>query len=190
MKNKNSKILVLFFFYSSIIFSQIKIYQTFEDYKINKSQEFDELKNYYNFRLYLSKNNKDYKIHCKDIWGFKFKNSLFRVKPVPVKLVSKGKLFYYENGAANIKMLIEESSSAYYRNFFDGSSAYISKDINSTLIPLGGPYDDILTRIRVKKKIKKFKQKYPEFDLFFECLRNNRIETIRRCITNFEKKQT
>ena len=192
---KNLKLIILITFILSSIFSnaQVTVYRTFDEYKNGKGQEFDNLKNYKQIdakiRLVLSKNNIESAIICKDIWGFMYKNSLFRVDKDNsgyslAMVVATGKLVYYENGLAHLRMLYHETNSSSYDSF-DGYAAYISKDLNSFMVPIEKA--SVYTHhIKVKKGIKKFKKEYPQFNDFFDCLRNYNIETVRRCIAKFE----
>lgn len=193
MKNLKLAALIIFLFTSIISTSQVTIFKTYNDFKNRTGQVFDELTNYKQFdrkiKLILTKKNVETTIACKDIWGFIYKDALFRIDKdngghSPTRVIAKGKLVYYENGMAHLDMLWDDTSSSYYDGF-DGYATYISKDINSFMIPI--EKSDIMThRIKVRKGIKKFKNEYPQFNDFFKCLRNYRIETVRRCIAEFE----
>lgn len=191
------KYLTLFFFvlYSSLAFSQVEVYRTFQDFENDNGEKFDDLDIYY---FDKPENRLDYykfyknrtKIKSKDIWGFKYKNSLFRIdhdnpRHSSARVIVKNKLVYYENGRSHLEMLESGRSSASYSQF-QGYSAYISLNLNSMMIVLDEYIHGLAGKKRAKKRIRKFRDENPEFNEFFDCLRNYRIETVRRCISEFE----
>ncbi len=189
-------LLILFFvLYSSVAFSQIEVYRTFQDFENDNTEKFDDLNiylfdkpekqiDYYKFY----KNRTE--IKTKDIWGFKYKDVLFRIDhdnpgQNAVRVIVKNKLVYYENGRAHLEMLESGQSSAYYSQFA-GYSAYISLNLNSMMIVLDENIHGLAGKKRAKKRVRNFQDENSEYNAFFDCLTNYRIETVRRCISEFE----
>lgn len=190
-------LVILFFALNSFTaFSQIEVYRTFQDFESDKTEKFDDLNiylfdrpekqiDYYKFY----KNRTE--IKSKDIWGFKYKDVLFRIDHDnpghnAVRVIAKNKLVYYENGHSNLEMLESERSSGSYSQF-QGYSAYISLNLNSMMIVIDENIHGLAGKKRAKKRIKEFQKENPEFNEFFDCLKNHRIETVRRCISEFEE---
>lgn len=184
--------LFIFLFISTLASSQTIVYRTFEDLQNKKGEEYGELD--YDFygdkwKLVFEKGGQKIKIRCEEIWGFEYKGGLFRIdtqigKALPIRVIAIGKLVYYENGPAHIKMLRNESNSSTYGDF-DGYATYISKTLTSELVPI--EKSTIMSHnIKVAKSIKDFRKVNTEYEDFFNCLNNYRIETVRRCIAEFE----
>lgn len=187
-------VLIISLFCSCLASSQVSIYKTYEDFQNGSSIDYDNLKKLLLYdqqvKLLLSSDGVVKKLGTKDIWGFLYKDVLFKVDHESgghdlVRVMSKGKLTYYENGWAHIQMIFHKRNSAFF-NAKQGYESYVSKDLNSLLIPLshGANYIDIK---RAKKRRKNFLEKYPEYNELIKCAKNSGIERIRRCVTRFEE---
>ncbi|AXT54669.1 hypothetical protein D1815_02460 [Aquimarina sp. AD1] len=194
MINKTIFNLIFIVTFFNLSFSQVIVFKNFSDFSDKKGEFYDDYLGYKqsnsNFKLVLKKQGKKYKIDPEEIWGFVYKDALFRMDienggKLPVRVISVGKLVYYENGKAHLDMLLDDSSEGSYSRF-DGYSCYISQNLNSNLTPIGR-WSTLVKRIRLKKKLKAFRKENPEHESFFKCLRNYKMETIRRCISEYEK---
>ena len=170
-----------------ILSAQVILYRTFQDFQANIGEVYDDHMiakiSFIKVRLELKKNGKDTLVDPKEHWGFRFRDALFRIEgkyKQPVRVISAGKIIYYENGPANIQMIMNESSSATIRI---GYLTYLSKDLTSDIYPLpSSPVSD------AKKWYKKFRKQYPEYQELYDCIdKSLSYEVNRKCISEFEK---
>ncbi|MCL6265979.1 hypothetical protein [Flagellimonas myxillae] len=175
-----------------ILHSQVLVYNTYQDFLNQTPVQYDGLDNYRAFgeamSLKVIKNGETERIRCKDFWGFVYKDALFRVDhnspgSMIARLMSDGKLYYYENGIPHIDMLLKDSDSASYLASM-GYTAYISTELDSEMIPLTSG-TNLIDRKRAKKKRKRFRKENTEHEELFNCIRNTAIETLRRCISKY-----
>ena len=91
----------------------------------------------------------------------------------PVRLISKGKLYYYENGQAHIRMLQKGNDIAL---FGIGYESYISEGLNSET-----------KAVNVGRKWERYKAKYPEYRFLMNCLEehSDSEEQKRVCIFKY-----
>lgn len=192
--NKNMKkvklIIVLSFLLVRFITSaQITVYRTYEDFQNKTGEEYDDYLGYSHsigtVKLILKKDDKKIKIHCRDLWGLNYKDAFFRIDKKynqPTRIISSGKIVYYENGIAHLSMIRDNSESG---KFSIGYFCYVSKSIDSELIPMPG---ELISDAR--KKIKKFKEENPEYKELFDCIEKNyNYINVRPCIVEFEKSE-
>ncbi|GDX47328.1 hypothetical protein LBMAG25_01460 [Bacteroidota bacterium] len=101
----------------------------------------------------------------------------------PTRVISTGKIIYYENGIANLSMLRDNSEIGAFKI---GYYCYISKSIDSELIPM--PQGQFNSDLR--KKVTKFKEENPEYKELFDCIDNNyNYLSVRSCVVKFEKSE-
>lgn len=188
--NKNKLILILLLMLlTSIAKTQVVVYRTFEDFQNEIGEEYDDYHSCShtmgNVKLKFKKGGKKIKIHCKDLWGFTYKDAFFRIHKKhskPTRLISLGKIAYYENGVAHLTMIKNNKDSG---SFSIGYFCYLSKNIGSELIPM--PTNLISD---VKKDIKNFKEKHPEYKDLFDCIEKDyHYLNVRPCIKEFEKSE-
>lgn len=167
--------------------SQVVVYRTFEDFQNEIGEEYDSLHDYSTFfnqiKLIFKKGKKKVKIPCKKMWGFSYKNALFRVHKKysqPARVISFGKIVYYENGIAHLSMLKFGESFGQYDK---GYAGYFSKSINSEMVPIP---TQILSD--AKRAIRRFKKEHPEYKELFDCLGKNYTQyNISPCLEKFEE---
>jgi hypothetical protein len=127
--------------------AQVKLYKTYEDYEAKKFVEFVEfkytlqLKNYlYDYLRFVDANKQTVAFKTIDYWGFEYKGCLFRILPRTnsncvstyfVRLLSKGKICYYENGAGHLEALYMNKKKALYDS--ERGKFFFSKDLNSII---------------------------------------------------------
>lgn len=159
--------------------ASITVYDNYGQYLTHKGTKYEVLKEVApalgKYRLVVRKSGQFVKIKCEDIWGFTYDDGLYRTlkNGQYVKLVSQGKLFYFENGEAYLSD----------GEFMKGHYNYLSKTLDGDLIPMPTPDSNA----SVSKGYEKFKQDYPEYEKFYQCFdKNHDLETCRDCIDRFE----
>lgn len=166
--------------------AQVTIFRTFEDFKNQEGEQLDSYSYTMNsigtIKLVFMKDGEKVKFKTREIWGFFYKNAFFRIDEITqlsLRVMSAGKVIYYENGAAHLTMLRDDKNSG---SFSDGNFSYISQNINSEIIPINW---------RINKKRKnpylKLKEENPESKELFDCIEKDiDYKNIREC---FEKYQ-
>lgn len=86
---------------------EITVFKTYEDFEAKRGQDYERYSGYMHVMgkvtLFLYDRGEKEKVKCANIWGFRYKDALFRVDKryeQPAKLMSYGRLCYYENGMA------------------------------------------------------------------------------------------
>lgn len=160
--------------------AQFKVYSTFKDFENGKGIEYKTYKGNTltaGNRTFWFSNTEDgkekIKVPAKEIWGFTYKDHIFRVDGyMLLMLVSLGKVAYYENGFAHLDMMIHNSSGG---TFSDGYFCYLSKSLNSEVIPYK------------QKDLKKFTEIHPEAKPLYDCNAHySDYEAIRKCVAGLQ----
>lgn len=174
-------VILLLFFWNHVAYSQVTVFRTYEDFKNERGENYDEYNSYLvalgSATLYFLKDNAKHKIQCKDIWGFVYKDVLFRIDEFsnqPARLMSHGKIFYYENGIAHLDMLKHNKDNGTSPSSL---SVFFSKSLDTPVVSSG-----------TSKPYNKFKTNHPEYKEFLECIDVNRhsVYTARECVAEFE----
>lgn len=178
------KILYLNFFFMVIPFflnGQVTIYQSYEDFKSDKGEKYGHYKSHIavmgSVKLNFAKVKKKGMVNCKDIWGFKYDDMLFRVHKKfkqPARVMHEGEIIYYENGLAHLEMIKRKSEMM---NITTGYAVYFSKDLSSELIPMPS------TGQAGGKPYKQFKKANPKLRSLFNCIDQAPVfYSIRECM--------
>lgn len=163
------------------IHSQVIVFRTYEDFKNERGEKYDEYNSYLmsmgKVTLSFLRDNNKYKIKCKDIYGFIYKDVLFRIDEFskqPARLMSHGKIFYYENGLGHLDILKHNKETGLSPSPL---SVFFSKSINTPVVATG-----------TRKPYNNFKKYHPEYNELFNCIDESRyyVETGRRCVAQFE----
>jgi hypothetical protein len=186
MKKIKSILVLLFLVISIFANAQIEIYRTYEDYQKKNGEKFDEYVGYFhsmgNVKLTFKKNGEKTKIFCKDMWGFLYKDVLFRVDNFnqPTCVMSTGKIIYYENGIAHLEMIRDNKETG---DFTIGYYCYVSKNLNSDIIPMPSSLiSDAYKKIRI------FKEENPQYSRLFDCIEKDyNFYKVRACVAEYEK---
>ena len=174
---------------TSISYSQkMTVYKTFEDYSNDKGVEYDEFRKTMtvvsNLFLFVKKGKKKSKISCKEIWGFKYGDALFRIDQeifYPARLMVAENLYYWENGIGHLIMIRDNKEIASYRGF----DYYLSKDLTSKMV--GISFSNSINA-SMHDNYRKFKQDYPEFTEIYDCIEEYLlISIVRDCINRYFK---
>jgi hypothetical protein len=188
MKKKNSRnalVLVLSVLFNLNLYAQFVAYKSYEDYTKGKGTNYEDYLNYRGTEqvtLILKQGNEKVKLDCEDIWGFTYKDKLFRVtqdEAIPVCLLNNGKISYYEMGIVYLEAMKKEPGSVELQNMAD--YFFFSVDLKSEIIDL-----PILTN---KKSFKEFKSAHPEYKSLFDCIATYMDPSlVRNCVNTFNKK--
>ena len=183
----------IFFLFTFLIslaaHAEVVIYKTYQVYKDDKGEKYDDYHGFQhtkgNVILSFLKDDKKTKIACKDMWGFKYNDILFRTdvkNNQPVRVVVVGKICYYENGIAHLGMIRDKKDEG---SFTIGNFCYLSKDLNSELLPM--PKAMIMES---KKEVNKFKAGNPQYKELFDCIEKNyTYQHVRTCVDEFEEER-
>lgn len=113
-------ILFLLAFLPLISSAQIKVYETYDDYVEHKAIVYKEFRkgimDNRNMMMVIDTSDKKIYVTTAGLWGFEYKGMLFRFDPYIngwYRLISQGKLCYYENGFAHLDALINKTSKPY-----------------------------------------------------------------------------
>lgn len=121
------------------------------------------------------------RIPCKDIWGFTYKGVLFRIEPeghLPVRLMARGTVCYYENGFAHLQMQRDSTEAA---SFTYGRQSYLSKDLQDGIVPA------VFAEADERSASARFRQAHPEYAALCACIGDRQdMEHTRQCVVDFE----
>ena len=137
-----------------------------------------------NVRLFfIDQQGNKKKIACKNIWGFKYGDALFRTEPrssQPARVMSLGEIVYYENGLAHLEMIRDNSTTG--RSDL-GYYSYISPNLKAPMTPL--PNFGFSSKARRMRELLKI---HPEYKPLFECLEKDYdLKTVIYCVIEFEE---
>lgn len=166
---------------------EITVYKTYEDFNQKKGQDYDTYHSANSLGakvtlVFIHKGDK-VKVKCGDIWGFRYRDALYRTDTnyeMPVKLISFGRLCYYENGPAHLAMMKNGTNSA---EFGIGAFCYASVDLRSEIFQFSGKKSD------GKKAREHFVAVDPIYAEYFDCLGfpgNNVPASHRKCVEQFQ----
>lgn len=120
------------------------------------------------------------KIPCKDIWGFVLNDVLFRIETdahLPVRLMTKGAICYYENGPAH---LIMQRDGTELGMFELGHQSYLSQDLEGPIVPAIFKEDE-------RSPSNGFRSTHPQYEPLFKCIgEKDDITHTRQCVVDFE----
>jgi hypothetical protein len=154
---KQLTILTIFLFLTQISKAQVEVFKTLEDFEENIFTKYEgEVEYFMDFSFNAKPSSgievgskEKIKIYFTDFWAFKYKNQFFRISSgefqglnhsgtiirrdvlLPVVLVSKGKMCYWENGVPTIDFLSKGDDKKLTCNFTE--SVYFSSNIDSEL---------------------------------------------------------
>ena len=98
----------------------------------------------------------------------------------PLRIISVGKIVYYENGLAHLDMLKNDSESG---NFSKGYYCYVSVNLLGTTVAMPPELSSGLY-----KEVEKFKKENKQYKKLFECIESEyNYPKITECIKKFEK---
>ncbi len=175
---------------SQLLAVENQFFKTYAEFKAGKGTKFDEIPSLWSsgfgkgITITFEMNGQNEKVQSNDIWGFVYKDALYRIAvldQLPVKLISNGKIHYYENGWAHIIMARNGTTEGDVL----GSKCYVSENIYSEIINL--PENKVVKKL---PRIVELMASFPEYVTLFECMgKGYDIERIRKCISTFEAKK-
>lgn len=161
--NIRSLVLLLLFSIPVFVTAQVIVYETLQDYQEDKGTSYDNCfgwsKIFGKYQIRLKKDGKMVNVHCKKIWGFTYKDQLFRSTGESGKfgmLISERGVCYYENGVAHLDLLRFNKENI---NFPKDHFAYFSDNLGTELFP----YDS--------GNIKYLKEVLPKHHDLFDCIK-------------------
>lgn len=170
-------------------YSQTGVYKTYEDYTNNRIEPMQDTIGFIEFSLgstlkFLNPENTEVKYKPKEIWGFLFKGSLFRTDGnITLYVADTGKIFYFENGGAHIRMLRKDVN---YAVTATGELAYLSNELNGKLYRMPEFANGATFVVGNRKQYNEFKRKYPDHEDFYDCLGNSvDYHEMRKCAKDY-----
>ena len=167
------KIILLAFLITSGLISraQTGYFKTYQDYTNNKITPMEEGSIYFGHLggelqiVFKDSKGKKIKKNGSDMWGFKYKDQLFRVGGLYhenfYKVMSQNDAIYYQNGPAHFDMLKHDSKTGKKFGFYNA----LSNDLISDIVP----FDHHMKR-SFKKERKKYLASHPELQPVFDCM--------------------
>jgi len=133
------------------------------------------------FVVTYTKDGSKESISCKKVWGFRYNNILFRIEPegdMPVRLMSHGAVCYWENGFAHLHMQHDTTEAS---GFEYGRVAYLSKDLQSDIVPASFKDDD------TGSSSAKFRDAFPAYGSMLNCIGEGaELDSVRQCVVEYE----
>lgn len=130
--------------------------------------------------LVFSRNSEKRKIPCRNLWGFVFKGVLFRIEEefhLPVRLMTKGAVCYYENGYAHLVMQRDGTELSFYDI---GYQNYLSHDLGSSIVRAVFKAGD-------RSSSGKFRAAFPQYESLCTCIGDrDELDHTRQCVVDFE----
>jgi hypothetical protein len=162
----------------------VGIYRSYEDYLYNNLDTMDLYLGYSHPKnavtLQFVKFSEEYKVRCKEIWGFRLGARLFRVDVKtgqPACVISTGNIVYYENGPSYMEGFKSKKASI---EFTFGYFSYFSKDLESEMTP----YDQ--KSPEAGDRYSAFKKENPRYEFLFKCIgKSEDYVKIRNCVRNY-----
>lgn len=120
------------------------------------------------------------KVQCDEVWGFRYKDVLFRIESerhLPVRLMTKGGVCYYENGPAHLRMLRDAKEVDFYEL---GDPSYLSRNLQEEIVRAVFAEGDQTSSGR-------FREAHPQLEPLFTCLGDrDELDHTRQCVVDFE----
>lgn len=159
-------------------------YATYADYQAAKGDTagsyVDLVPSMGQHTLVFSRQGEKYKVPCKDLWGFVFKGVLFRIEEefhLPVRLMTKGAVCYYENGYAHLIMQRDGTEISFYDL---GYQNYLSHDLESPIVRA------VFTASE-RSASGKFRAAFPQYEPLCTCIgERDELDHTRQCVVDFE----
>jgi hypothetical protein len=169
-------------------YAQVQVYTTQAEYENGGGTMYTDYLKWSgsgdNVTITFSDNGDKVKIKCADMWGFTYKDELFRTAKVNKgaqlgMLMSKGKVYYYENGVAHLRILKHggEQFEIYGADGY-GIMYYFSASETSDLVVIRLPFDN------KKMDLYEFISR-PEYKELYDCGVTNGLLVIRDCVALF-----
>lgn len=172
--------------YEGLPVKDVVLYKTYDDYISGNGEKMDfyVASGYMNTRTLIDfqKGSEVISVNSSKYWGFQIDDCFFRFDEYGtlIKLISKEKIVYWENGVANLEMCESGAASG---QFDSGYYCYFSTTVDGKVTPV--PRDNVDT---ANKLWKNFKDAHPEHATLFECIGNSiGYQTVRGCVASYEK---
>lgn len=165
--------------------AQVTIYRTPAEYQAGGGEDVGDFVDIVpvmgQYNLSLLRDGEKHRVRCKDIWGFTYKGVLFRITEeghLPVRLMTKGSLCYYENGFAHLVMIRDGTE---LESFDVGNRSYLSRHLEGEVVPAVFKEGD------TRSSSARFRQAHSQFEPLFQCIGDrDDLEHTRQCVVDFE----
>lgn len=133
------------------------------------------------FTVAFEKDGRKQHIPTRKVWGFMNNGALYRIEQegsLPVRLMAQGAIFYWENGFAHLRMQQDSAGAA---GFEYGHASYLSRDVQSEIVPAVFKPDD------AKSASAKFKAAWPAYqDLLEQIGDGGDMDRVRQLVVDYE----
>lgn len=165
--------------------AQTMLYRTVADHQANVGEDAgtytDIIPVMGRWTLVFQKDGAEHRVRCKDIWGFTYKGVLFRISPqgdIPVRLMVRNTVCYYENGFAHLTMQRDNTEHAGYDY---GCQSYLSRHLEGEVVPA------IFKEGDGRSASGRFRQAHAQFEPLFQCIGDrDDMDNTRQCVVDFE----
>ena len=164
--------------------AQATTFLTVADYQANVGEQVGEYVDMTPIRgrytLLFRQDGRERRVRCRDIWGFTYKGVLFRIGAdgLPVRLMAKNAVCYYENGLAHLTMQRDRTEHAGYDI---GYRSYISRHLEGEVVPA------IFKEGDKRSPSARFRQAHAQFEPLFQCIGDrDDMDHTRQCVVDFE----
>lgn len=162
----------------------VLIYATHDDYVNGKADTagtyVDLVPVVGQYTLIFNTEGEKRRIPCRSIWGFVLNDVLFRIESdahLPVRLMTKGAICYYENGPAH---LIMQRDGTELGSFILGHQSYLSGDLAGDIVPA-------IFKEEGRSPSEAFRAGHPQYEPLFNCLGDrDELDHTRQCVVDFE----
>lgn len=165
--------------------AQNVIYRSYEEYTGKQGEEvdgpIDVVPDLGRFVVSYVKDGSKKHRPTRKVWGFLNGGALYRIEPeghLPVRLMAQGAIFYWENGFAHLRMQHDSAEAA---GFQYGQASYLSRDLQSEIVPASFKADD------TKSPSAKFKKAWPAYaDLLDRIGEGADMDRVRQLVVDYD----
>lgn len=179
---------VLFFLLigaACVAHAQSALYRSYEEYAQQRGEPVDRITEVVpsmgRFVVLYSKDGTGGQLPVRKLWGFMNRGVLYRMEQqdkLPVRLMAQGAIYYWENGFAHLHMQRDSTVAA---GFEQGHAAYLSRDVQSTIVPAVFKADD------TKSASAQFKAAWPAYrELLDRIGEGNDLDRVRQLVADYE----
>ena len=133
------------------------------------------------FTVAYERNGRKYHIPTRKVWGFMNRGVLYRIEQqgrLPVRLMAQGAIYYWENGFAHLRMQHDSAGDA---RFEYGHAAYLSRDVQSEIVPAVFASED------TRSISARFRAAWPAYKNLLEAIgMGEGMERVRQLVVEYE----
>lgn len=163
--------LSVFLFFGTILCkAQTGLFKIYSDYQNGKIEAYEDI-DYSKNKIILKQGNNEVSYNTKEIWGFKYKDVLFRCDQDGFYDVTAfGKIIEYSFGKRSLSVVKTGKYNCGCNHPEDIPEYYISSGLNEPIYTM--PFNRFNTGLlkNYKKEFKKFQDTYPQHQKFYTCI--------------------